>query len=94
MRTELIGTLRLLQQMEIQLALGLDGKPVSSSLVVKSDKTFRKFMKKARNSLAIAEAYCKYYSCARAFLFIRQATNFFFLNSGRYKARTKIEGFV
>lgn len=94
MRTELIGTLRLLQQMEIQLALGLDGKPVSSSLVVKSDKTFRKFMKKARNSLAIAEAYCKYCSCARAFLFIRQATNFFFLNSGRYKARTKIEGFV
>lgn len=69
MNTELIDTLKLMQQLEVQLALGLDGEPISNAVVVKSDKTFKRLMKKARNSLSMAEAYCTYLPSNHPFLF-------------------------
>lgn len=58
--TELVNTLKYTQLSHSQFSLGLNGEKVSNAPPVKSEKRFKRYMKKARGSLALAEAYCKY----------------------------------
>lgn len=59
LHVELINTLKYSQLLQSQIALGLDGEKLPNSSTVKSEKLFYSYGKKARDSLALAEAYCK-----------------------------------
>lgn len=54
---ELIVSLKFAQKVQNQLGLGLDKDPPSEALIVRSDKLFSNYMKKARNALTMSEAY-------------------------------------
>lgn len=58
--TEFVNTLKYTQLSHSQFSLGLNGeKFLHASSAVKSEKQFKRYMKQARGSLALAEAYCK-----------------------------------
>lgn len=59
LREDLIQTMKYMQLMLGQLAIQLDGEHLPDS-TAKSDTLYPYYGKKARSSLAMAEAYCKY----------------------------------
>lgn len=54
---ELINTLKNLQRVQEQLALGLNGESLSNSFIVRSETEYVQYSNKAKASLALAEAY-------------------------------------